>query len=125
MTASASRKKSCRPYSSPSYSSIAVSPISAKARGWDCRSAASWPAACAVTSLSRARSAWARLSSSHCRWQRRAVREQWLAPQTGWGAALGASAIVGVCDGDAQRALLGRFVKESVERLLEGDTQTG
>jgi len=42
-----------------------------------------------------------------------------------WGAALGASAIVGVCDADAQRGLVGRFVDESVERLLEGDTQTG
>jgi hypothetical protein len=42
-----------------------------------------------------------------------------------WGAALGASAIVRASDADAQRAVVGRFVDESVERLIEGDTQTG
>jgi hypothetical protein len=41
-----------------------------------------------------------------------------------WGAALGASAIVGAGDADAQRALVSRFVDEAVDRLLQSDNQT-
>lgn len=42
-----------------------------------------------------------------------------------WGAALGASAIVGIRDADAQRAVVGRFVHEAVERLLTSDAGRG